>query len=416
MNILFGKNLFGRFIFGGSTNDQNGGTAVMPTPTHEYYPGQYVVYAYSADGTRTAMFGSGIEDNALSSLSFSITSTGCGDCTLTFKKLPSNVELTYMQRIDIHLFGDRRPWYSGYILSRPVEGTTESTYTFKAHGYYNRLDSVYLFQTYENMDVSDIVRDIARQAERSQDLIYNETKIITAGYTVQKLVFDGTSVKDALKTLADFAIDFVYGVDEYRNLYFKPRNASINEQARLTVGMHLSSYVPEWDVSKIVNWARIKGGNIDDSGEQWLCTVEDAESQQLYGVRQAVWTLPEAQAAEDAERWGKNQIQKYKDPVRSAKVSGVRLEYPLQDGTFNVRHMTTDGEAEIRTLSGDTYTYPINKISYTVSASKGISADLQLGEPVFALDRYLLEQERNYKAAVSASAQALKQLATKEGA
>ena len=64
MNILFGKNLFGRFIFGGSTNDQNGGTAVVPTPTHEYYPGQYVVYAYAADGTRTAMFGSGIEDNA----------------------------------------------------------------------------------------------------------------------------------------------------------------------------------------------------------------------------------------------------------------------------------------------------------------------------------------------------------------
>lgn len=413
MNILFGKNLFGRFIFGGSTNDQNGGTAVVPTPTHEYYPGQYVVYAYAADGTRTAMFGSGIEDNALSSLSFSITSTGCGDCTLTFKKLPSNVELTYMQRIDIHLFGDRRPWYSGYILSRPVEGTTESTYTFKAHGYYNRLESMYLFQTYKNMDVADIVRDIARQAEKSQDLIYNETKIITAGYTVQKLVFDGTSVKDALKTLADFAVDYVYGVDENRNLYFKPRNAAINEQARLTVGVHLSSYVPEWDVSKIVNWARIKGGNIDDSGEQWLCTVEDAESQQLYGVRQAVWTLPEAQAAEDAERWGKNQIQKYKDPVRSAKVSGVRLEYPLQNGTFNVRHMTTDGEAEIRTLSGDTYTYPINKISYTVSASKGISADLQLGEPVFALDRYLLEQERNYKAAEAASAQAIKQLATK---
>mgnify|MGYP001063364405 FL=1 len=416
MNILFGKNLFGRFIFGGSTNDQNGGTAVVPTPTHEYYPGQYVVYAYAADGTRTAMFGSGIEDNALSSLSFSITSTGCGDCTLTFKKLPSNVELTYMQRIDIHLFGDVQPWYSGYILSRPVEGTTESTYTFKAHGYYNRLESMYLFQTYENMDVADIVRDIARQAERSQDLIYNETKIITAGYTVQKLVFDGTSVKNALKTLADFAIDFVYGVDEYRNLYFKPRNASINEQARLTVGVHIASYVPSWDVSKVVNWARIKGGNINDEGEQWLCTVEDAESQALCGKRQAVWTLPEAQAVEDAERWGANQIQKYKDPVRSAKVSGVRLECPLQDGTFNVRHMTTDGEAEIRTLSGDTYTYPINKISYTVSASKGISADLQLGEPVFALDRYLLEQERNYKAAVSASAQALKQLATKEGA
>ena len=297
-----------------------------------------------------------------------------------------------------------------------MEGTTESTYTCKAHGYYNRLESMYLFQTYESMDVADIVRDIARQAEKSQDLIYNETKIITAGYTVQKLVFDGTSVKDALKTLADFAVDYVYGVDENRNLYFKPRNGSINEQARLTVGVHIASYVPSWDVSKVVNWARIKGGNINDKGEQWLCTVEDAESQALYGKRQAVWTLPEAQAVEDAERWGANQIAKYKDPVRSAKVTGVQLEYPLRDGTFNVRHMGTDGQAEIRTLSGDTFAYPINKISYTVSAAKGIAADLQLGEPAFALDRYLLEQERNYKAAESASAQALKQLATKEGA
>ena len=416
MNLLFGKDILGRFIFGGNTAVSSGGSDDQTPGTYEYYPGQYVVYAYAADGTRTAMFGSGVEDNALSQLTFAITSTGCGECTMTFKKMPSNVELTYMQRIDIHLFGDSQPWYSGYILSRPVEGTTESTYTYKAHGYYNRLESMYLFQTYESMDVADIVRDIARQAEKSQDLIYNETKIITAGYTVQKLVFDGTSVKDALKTLADFAVDYVYGVDENRNLYFKPRNGSINEQARLTVGVHIASYVPSWDVSKVVNWARIKGGNINDKGEQWLCTVEDAESQALYGKRQAVWTLPEAQAVEDAERWGANQIAKYKDPVRSAKVTGVQLEYPLRDGTFNVRHMGTDGQAEIRTLSGDTFAYPINKISYTVSAAKGIAADLQMGEPAFALDRYLLEQERNYKAAESASAQALKQLATKEGA
>lgn len=413
MNLLFGKNLFGRFIFGGAADGAGGGTPVVPTPTHEYYSGQYVVYAYAADGTRTAMFGSGIENNALSQLSFSVTSTGCGDCTMTFKRMPTNAELSYMQRIDIHLFGDIQPWYSGYILSRPVEGTTDMTYTYKAHGYYNRLDSMYLFQTYENMDVSDIVRDIARQAEKSQDLVYNETKIITAGYTVQKLVFDGTSVKDALKTLSDFAIDFVYGVDEYRNLYFKPRTSRINEQARLTVGVHIASYVPEWDVSKIVNWARIKGGNINDEGEQWLCTVEDADSQQTYGMRQAVWTLPEAQEVADAQRWGENQIAKYKDPVRSAKVTGVRLEYPLRDGTFNVRHMTTDGEAEIRTLDGMAHTYPISKISYTISAEKGISADMQLGEPVFALDRYLLEQERNYKAAEQASASAIKQLAAK---
>ncbi len=51
-----------------------------------------------------------------------------------------------------------------------------------------------------------------------------------------KLVFDGVTVKEALATLSDFAVDFVYGVDEYRSLYFQPREKRINEEARLTVG------------------------------------------------------------------------------------------------------------------------------------------------------------------------------------
>ena len=111
------------------------------------------MYAYKSDGTRTAYFGSGSEQNVLSKLTFEITETGCGQCELVFKKLPSNTELNYMQRIDIHLYGDKLPWYSGYIVSRPVEGTTDQEYKFKGFGYYNTLESLFIFQTYENMDV-----------------------------------------------------------------------------------------------------------------------------------------------------------------------------------------------------------------------------------------------------------------------
>lgn len=408
MNFLYGSAIYGRSIYGGYLLGDNGGND--PNVVHEYYPNQYIVIAYAADGTITAMFGSGMEENALSELSFSITATGCGDCTMKFKRLPKNADLFYMQRISVHLFGDPQPWYSGYILSRPVEGTTEDTYTFKAHGYYNRLSELYVFKIYENMDVGDIVRDIAKEIEKSAGLIYSGAKIINSGYVAKRIVFDGVSVKDALKTLSDFAIDYVYGVDEYRNLYFRPRNNKINEQARLTVGMHVGSYIPEWDASKVVNWARIKGGGLNTDGEQWLCIVEDTESQQKYGMRQAVWNLPEVQDAQDAQRWGLSQLAKYKEPTRSAKVKDVVLEYPLPDGTFNARHMSTEGEAEIRALNGEVYRYPITKISYSVTPENGITADMQLGEPVFLLDRYLLEQERKYKASEQASASALKQL------
>ena len=411
MNIRFGSGFFGRFIYAG-----NGGKSGKPSDgkgtVRKYYPNQFTVIAYAENGTKTAFFGSGIENNTLSKLSFEISSTGCGSCELVFKVLPKNSEPTYMQRIDIFLLGDELPWYSGYIITRPIEGTTETEFKFVAHGYYNRLETLVLFETYQNMDPGDIVRDIARKAEHTHGLVYNPIKIANAGYTVTKLVFDGVTVKEALATLSDFAVDFVYGVDEYRSLYFQPREKRINEEARLTVGKHLSKYIPSWNTEKIYNWARIKGGNIDDDGEQWLCVVQDEESISKYGKRDKVLTLPSAYEVGDARRWGENQLAQFKGPVRSAKVSGVRLEYPLVDGTFNVRHLTTMGEAQIRTLDGKTYEYPITKVKYTVSAKTGISADMTLGEPVFTLDTYLASIERNAKNIEQSQASAIKQLKT----
>lgn len=411
MNSLFGVGLFGQFLFkgkrrsAGDANDNYG-------ETRKYYEGQFTVIAYAPDGTKTAFFGSGIEKNPLNKVTFEISSTGCGNCELTFKVLPSASELNYMQRIDIHLFGDASPWYSGYIITRPVEGTTETEYKFTAHGYYNRLETLVLFETYENMDVGEIVRDIALKAEKNHGLVYNATKVADVGYTVTKLVFDGVTAKEALSTLSDFAVDYVYGVDEYRSLYFRARDRSINEQARLTVGKHINKYVPSWNTEKIYNWARVKGGNIDDEGEQWLCVVQDSESIAKYGKRDKVLTLPSAYEVADARRWGENQVAQYKEPICSAKVSGVRLEYPLVDGTFNVRHLTTTGQAQIRTLSGDTHEYPITKVKYTISASTGITADMTLGEPVFALDTYLANVERNAKNIEQSQASAIKQLKT----
>ena len=298
-NFIFGRGLFGRWIFAGPAGAGEGNSD--RGKIHEYYPGQFVVYAYKKDGTRTAIFGGGSEANALNEVTFEITSTGCGQCQLTFYRQPSNTQMDYMQRIDIHLYGDRKPWYSGYIISRPIEGTTDTKFVYKGYGFYNRLENVMLWKTYENTDVGDIVRDIARQVERQTlQVVYNDSKIQSVGYSPTKLVFDGVTVKEALNTLADFAVDYVYGVDEYRCLYFRRRETAVNEQARLTVGKHITSYTPSWDVSKLVNWARIKGGSVDDQGEQWLCIVEDKESQNSYGVHQAVWNLPEAYDAADA--------------------------------------------------------------------------------------------------------------------
>ena len=413
-NLIHGLYHFGRYIHAGNTlKSDGGGGGILPDDNINYLPDVFTVIAYNDDGTKTAIFGAGSESNSLKQLTFEVVETGCGKVELTFNKLPANAELSYRQRVDIHLFNDSRPWYSGYIISRPIEGTTQDkNFKFTGHGYYNLLEKVIINSTYENQEVSAIVSDISRQIERKIGLTTNPNKIINTGYTITKIILDHVTAKEALKQLSDFAIDYVYGVDEYRQLYFQPRDTEINEQARLWVGQHIDSYVPEWDVEDIVNHAYIKGGNVDDEGEQWLAELEDAESQKLYKIQEDVWTLPSAYDVADAERWGESQLTNLAYPKKSAKVSGVKLEYPRADGTFFVRKLSTQGQAAITTAEGELYTYPISKLKYTVSSDKGIQLDMELGDIPDAIDRYFANLDRDAKMAELLQQAATKQLKT----
>lgn len=132
----------------------------------------------------------------------------------------------------------------------------------------------------------------------------------------------------------------------------------------------MDGFEPTQSIDKIVNYARIKGAAIDGEGESWLATVEDKESQDLYGVSEEVWTLPTAYTAADAERWGQSELAKYKNPVLSAKATGVKLKYPKPDGVFWVRRLSVDGQALITDNKGKERKYPITKLKYTISGEK----------------------------------------------
>jgi hypothetical protein len=413
MNLLYGRRPNGRWIHAAPIIVDTGG--VLPDDKINYLPQMYTIIAYKADGTKTALFGAGAEKNTIEQLTFEMVETGCGTLQITFRELPDNAQLGYKQRIDLHLFNDSRPWYSGYIITRPAQGSTDDTFKFTGHGFYNLLEKVYIFKTYEDMEVSRIVADIARQIEKKVGLTYNGNKLINTSYIISKIEFDGVSAKEALKQLADFAIDYVYGVDEYRQLYFKPRNNEINEQARFWVGQHRGKYTSTWDVEKIVNRAYIKGAKVNEEGEQWLATVEDTASQKIYGIQEDIWSLPSAYATTDAERWGQNQIDKYKEPAKSAKMLDIELEYPKPDGSFFVRKLSTQGQAAITDLEGTRHDYPITKLKYTVSGSDDIKMDMDLGEQPFAVNKYFANLDRDAKMAELLQQAATKQLKTTGG-
>lgn len=393
MNIRYGRSIqFGRHVWAAPVRGRNNLNINV-----KYLPDCVQVVAYNKDGTKSAIFGNDTEEQGFDKIQFEITNTGCGAATISFKRYPTFAEIPYGQRLDIHLYADSRPWWSGYVLSRPDNGGTEKDYKIVCHGFYNALKNKLIFGRYQDVEISKIVIDICRQAEADTGIVVNTSKIYNTNFKVSDIVFDGINIQECLKQLAEFAVDWVYGIDEYREVYFKKRNDRINEEARFWVGRHLNEYIPSLDVDKVVNWAKIKGAKLDSNGEQWLTIVEDIESQQKYGRREAIWSLPSAYSEGDAERWGMSELRKYKDAVPSAKVKGLILEYPRPDGKFWVRKLSTDGQAAITNSEGTMTQYPITKLKYSIDAKNGIVCEMDLGEQPFILEKYLLNIERSNK-------------------
>ena len=161
-NLIYGRCQLGRYIWADGIKKQGQGGDVPPSPagdTH-FIPNHVQVIFYNKDGTKTAIFGNNTEDNSFSQLQFELIKNGCGGATLSFKKFPNFTEIMYGQRIDIYLFGDTKPWYSGHVLTRPDSGGTSTDYKITCYGYYDRLEQVLIFGEYNNMEITDIVKDI----------------------------------------------------------------------------------------------------------------------------------------------------------------------------------------------------------------------------------------------------------------
>ena len=400
MNSLFGRGglIFGRsWKFGGKFGGtgSGGGVEVLPTTA---IPGEYVVRAFNSDGTKLAEWGSSIKNNPVLALDFELLTTGCGAFTLKLSEQPDTAALNYGMRIDIHLFGDVEPWYSGYVVERPVAGTTELPYQYKGYGFFQQLEWVLVSSTYEGMDIATIARMILQNTiEPDTNVLFNASKVINTGYTVTKLRFDNVDAKEAIQQLAEFATGYVYGVDAAREFFFQPVTTTINEQARLYVGVHINSYAPTEDLKDLCNYAIIQGAALDDGGSNVLATVQDATSQASYGLRKKVMSIPSAVTAADATRWGQQEIARLKDPIRKAKIKGLRLEWPNSDGTYNVRRIKPTGKAAITPLDGSTaHEYPINKVKYSVT-SNGIIADVDLGEQARTLESWYVLAVRTQK-------------------
>lgn len=379
-NMIFGRKRFGRYRF--TSPVKHVGGVVIDYP---YIAGHFAVDFYSSEGTRTASLVSDKRDSPVISAEFELNQNGCAQFKLVLAKT-HGITVAYNQRIDIRLFGDPQPWYSGYIQVRPVEGTTAETLEYSGYGFFQQCGGVIVNATYSNTEISQIVKSIVRTyIEPNTGALYASDKIYSTGYTATGLKFDHVTAKEALSQLAEFAANFIYGVDETRDVFFKQLVTEINENSRFWVGHHIEKFLPEEDVETVVNYVYVQGGD-----STVVYETKDEASIAAYGLRGAVLTIPSAVENVDAVQWGNSQLASLKDPKRTAKVDGIKPDILR-------RKIKPEGMARITTYDGSSYyDYPIQKVKYKISSS-GITMTMELGEYTKGLDQFILKLTRDVK-------------------
>lgn len=392
MNFLLGRGLLGRYILGGPV--RKAAAAVIQLPELD---SGFMISIYDAYGIRTAVLSSDVMNHRMAELEFENLATGCGAFTLKLAR-EHQYAFTYGSRIDIALYGGAAPWYSGMITEKPLPGTTEEMATYSGYGFFNQLDDVLINKVYQGIDISECVGDMmTTKIEPSTKIRYNASKIIPTGYLVAKLRFDYVKAKEAVKTLSEFAANYTYGVDERRELFFKPLTTEINENSRFWVGYHVKDFKPSEDVSTVCNFFYVRGGKMRDDGTNIYCNSSgapvpfaDAESQELYGRKEDVLDVPSAIEGADIERWAYSELAKRKIPKRTATAAGFTNDIAK-------RNIKPEGSAIFTVSTGEVYQYPIKTVKYKLTGPDDITMTMQLGDYTPRLDRYIAQLYRNAK-------------------
>jgi hypothetical protein len=334
----------------------------------------YNITFYDKGGSKIGIITSDVQKSVLLNGKFELLNTGCGMFELELSELPDALSsLSYNYRVDIHFYNDTSPWYSGYILEKPQDGTTEQTYKISGYGFFNQLSDIVVNDSYSSDYVHDIVKAImTTYVEDKTDIIYRESKIEDTTYEIQSVSWDRIYAKEVFKQLSEYVLGYEFGVDADREFFFRQKSTGIEDEAQLFVGKNLNKFIPLEDISEVKNKLYIYGGEMTGTPpSNYLTTVEDASSQSAYGLKEAKLTIPSALDVDDAEQWGNYKLAELKDPVQRATIDGIDIYQVKLDAVGNARITSVDGLHE--------YTLPIKKVAYTFS-SEGIVAKADLGE------------------------------------
>ena len=334
----------------------------------------FKIIFYDLSDNKLYELGTDRKHGRISSANFELMDFGCGAFSFTLDDKPP-FDLTYRIRTDIHLYFDEVAWFTGFIQTIPQPGQRKP-YEFSGFGFFEQLDWVTISESYEDLDVADIVKDIVQNTVApNTQIIYNASKIEATGYTVNAIDFYLSFAKDAIQDLADIAQGFEFGVDNVREFYFRPIDT--DTKYHFWAGRQFQNMEIEEDPHSVRNKLYIKVGLIQGEGYGYIkegsnCIgfVKDDDSIAAYGIREDVVTAPDLLDIDDAERWAGELLLDRKMPKIKGKISNI-----IFDKTKT--KIETEGKVRVTAHEGSEYELKIDKVAYSIS-SQGVLGQMDL--------------------------------------
>lgn len=286
----------------------------------EGYYGLRVAIIDAGTQNLKAVYGSDQEENPVISVEFDHVESGCGSFVLKVNKKPEDLVIERNDRVDIHLMGTDRPWYSGRVQDIPGVSSKLGGWQYGGHGYFEELDNIIVNEDYQNMSVANMVIDLAQTYLGGRDILFFSDQFMSGGYTAQHVQFDRSTFKGALKKLAELAHNYVFGINEDRQLFFRPQEgrplSRYANKASHWLGYNLDSFELAEDTKKIHNIIHVKIGEISAEDSNFADFIlEDLDSIAFFGERAKALTAPELKNQDDAQTWAQYKLEEAAWPM-----------------------------------------------------------------------------------------------------
>lgn len=325
----------------------------------------FQILFYNANDEKIGKLGSDSFGHLVQSVSFELNENGCGGVEIQLVDEPP-IEIDYRTRVDIYPFFSSDPWYTGFIYDIPAKSARDKARRFRGFGYFDQLDWVLVTGNWAEKYVHEIIADIiSTQVITKTQIKYNALKIANSLIRLSSYSIERSSAKEAISKLLEFEPNYVFGVDNFREFFFKGRSNSILR--KIWVGVHADDCQIEENASNIITRCYVKAGKIAD-GSNILAVVENQEAIEKYGIREAVITAPEIFSEEDAALYGQIAL----EVLAKKKISGRLMNVEL-GGT----PIIPDGLISIVDENGEEHTLRVVKANYQIS-SAGITANCEL--------------------------------------